>query len=41
MGPFTLGIALITFCAWKRPKTAVPLGVAMAAATTLAVILHL
>ena len=38
---FTLGVVAIMICAWKRPRTVVPLTLGLAAAGVLAAILHL
>ena len=35
------GVALVMLCAWKLPRTVVPLTLGIAAAATLAAILHM
>jgi hypothetical protein len=38
---FTVAVALIILCAWRFPRTVVPLTLGIAAAAALAVILHI
>jgi hypothetical protein len=38
---FTVGVVVLTGCAWKFPRTVVPITIGLAAATVLAAILHL